>query len=160
MESKPKGKQCNVMGKRLHQRFRTRFFFFFTLGSTTAEFWCCYTPKMPHPAVMPVSCVMKIIESDNKVWHTSPFTSELRCYIRLHMLWDLWTKGILEIQIIRRYFPPLTWKGKVLRGAPFGFYATMGDFYSDGQSVFVFPCLPFAQEWVILEEKYYNWGEG
>ena len=27
MESESKGKQCNVMGKRLHQRFRTPVFF-------------------------------------------------------------------------------------------------------------------------------------
>ena len=36
VESNLKGKQCNIMGKRL--RLRTPRFL--TLGSSTAEFWC------------------------------------------------------------------------------------------------------------------------
>ena len=73
----------------------------------------------------------------------------------------LWTKGILEIQIIWRYFSPLTWEGKVLHGAPFGFYATLGDFYSKGEAMCVFPCLSpksgsLLRSGIMKEEKESN----
>ena len=109
LESNLRRRQCNCMEKGPHRRFRTPGFF--TPDSSTAGFEWCTQSATPFCGTNFSFCVVRTVESENRLWPPSSLTSELRCSTRLYMLWDLWTKGIWKFRLPRRVFHPSHGKG-------------------------------------------------
>lgn len=125
------------MGQRLHWRLGTPDFC--TQGSTNAG--------LGESLYSAIFLFYLLCEEDNRIW--------LPPYIRAEMLhkitrvWNLWTKGILGLQIAQRYYASLMWEGKVPHGSSLWLLCRVGDFDSDSLSVFVFCLLPWKMAWSL-----------